>query len=86
MRQAVRLDRLARRWLSCIGADRASRLCLSLFFKAALGIQRIFHFSTLQDQGLAILTGGRKVLSREQLGSWLRQVPTRAVCARPPAS
>lgn len=79
MRQAVRLDRLARRWLRCIGADRASRLCLSLFFKAALGIQRIFHFSTLQDEGLAILTGGRKVLSREQLGSWLRQVPTRAV-------
>ena len=81
MRQAVRLDRLARRFLGCLGADRASRLCLSLFFKAVLGIQRIFHFSTLQDPGLAILTGGRKVLSREQLGSWLRQVPTRAVQA-----
>lgn len=79
MRQAVRLDRLARRFLGCIGAERASRLVLSLFFKAALGIQRIFHFSTLQDAGFAILTGGRKVLSRNQLGGWLRQVPTRAV-------
>ena len=37
MREAVRLDRLARRFLSCLGADRASRLCLSLFFKAVLG-------------------------------------------------
>ena len=79
MRPAVRLDRLARRFLVCIGADRASRLVLSLFFKATLGIQRIFHFSTLQDLGFAILSGGGKVLSRDQLGSWLRQVPTRAV-------
>lgn len=79
MREAVRLDRLARRFLGCLGADRASRLVLSLFFKAVVGIQRIFHFSTLQDAGFAILTGGRKVLSRDQLGGWLRQVPTRAV-------
>jgi hypothetical protein len=60
-------------------ADAASRLVLSLFFKAVLGIQRIFHFSTLHDAGLAILTGGRRVLSRTRLGSLVRKVPAAAV-------
>ncbi len=52
---------------------------LSLFFKAVLGIPRIFHFSTLHDAGLAILTGGRRVLSRNRLGSLLRSVSLRSV-------
>ena len=52
---------------------------LSLFFKAVLGIPRIFHFSTLHDAGLAILTGGRRVLSRNRFGSLLRQVSLRSV-------
>lgn len=52
---------------------------LSLFFKAVLGIPRIFHFSTLHDAGLAILTGGRRVLSRNRLGSLLRHVSLRSV-------
>ena len=54
-------------------------MVLSLFFKAVLGIPRIFHFSTLHDAGLAILTGGRRVLSRNRLGSLLRQVSLRSV-------
>lgn len=81
MREAVRLDRLARRFLRSrdLCADHASRLVLSLFFKAVLGIQRVFHFSTLHDPGFAILTGGRRVLSRGRLMAWLRNVPTRSV-------
>lgn len=53
-------------------------MVLSLFFKAVLGIPRIFHFSTLNDVGLAILTGGRRVLSRNRLGSLLRSVSLRS--------
>jgi hypothetical protein len=44
-----------------------------------LGIQRIFHFSTLQDAGLALLTGGRRVVNRTRLGHWLRQAPAESV-------
>lgn len=55
-------------------AQDASRLLLTLFFKAVLGIQRIFHLGSLQDAGLALLTGGRRVLSRTAVGRWLRRV------------
>ena len=41
---------------------------LSLFFRAALGIERIFHFETLDDVGFAILSGGDRVLTRTTLG------------------
>ncbi|HWU90984.1 MAG TPA: hypothetical protein VN253_27150 [Kofleriaceae bacterium] len=61
--------------------DHARRLVLSLFFRAVLGIQRIFHFETITDKGFAILTGGEKVLSRVHLGSWARAVSTPAVKA-----
>lgn len=60
------------------GADKARRLVLSLFFRAALGIERIFHFETLDDLGFAILSGGRKVMSRSRLGGLLRAVKTTA--------
>lgn len=57
-----------------LGAGNAGRLVLSLYFKAILGIQRIFHFETQQDPGFAILTGGTKVLRRRRLGALLRLV------------
>lgn len=57
-----------------LGAGNAGRLVLSLYFKAILGIQRIFHFETQQDPGFAILTGGTKVLGRRRLGALLRLV------------
>ncbi len=81
LRVAVRLDTLARRWLAAgeLTATAASRLVLSLFFKAVLGVQRIFHFSTLQDVGLAILTGGRRVVGRTRLGYWVRHAASAAV-------
>jgi hypothetical protein len=49
---------------------------LSLFFRAALGIERIFHFETLDDPGFAILSGGKKVMSRSRLGGLVRAVRT----------
>ena len=44
-----------------------------------LGIQRIFHFDSLSDVGFALLTGGRRVLSRTEVGAWVRTLSTRAV-------
>ncbi len=60
-------------------ADKARRLVLSLFFRAALGIERIFHFETLDDVGFAILSGGKKVMSRSRLGGLVRAVTTAGV-------
>lgn len=62
-------------------AHKARRLVLSLFFRAALGIERIFHFETLDDPGFALLTGGQRVLSRSRLGGLVRAVTTRPVQA-----
>lgn len=61
------------------GADKAGRLALSLFFRAALGIERIFHFETLDDPGFALLSGGRRALSRSRLGGLVRAVKTVSV-------
>ena len=67
------------RCLGKLGATKASRLVLSLFFKAVLGICRVFHFETLDDPGFAILSGGRTVLGRNALGGLIRAAPVRGV-------
>jgi hypothetical protein len=54
---------------------------LSLFFRAALGIERIFHFETLDDVGFGLMTGGVRALSRTRLGGLVRAVSTRSVNA-----
>jgi hypothetical protein len=79
MQEAVRLYRVATSCLGRVGAHQGGRLVLSLFFKALLGIQRIFHFDSLTDVGFALLTGGRRCLSRRMLGGLVRAVSTRAV-------
>lgn len=71
---ALRLGRAAEQCFASIGADRGLRLVLSLFFKAVIGVQRIFHFETLADPGFAILSGGKRVLGRHTLGSLVRRV------------
>lgn len=76
---AVRLHRVAERLLGRLGRGKPTRLVLSLFFKAVLGIQRVFHFETLNDLGFAILTGGRRVLSRTMLGGLVRAAPVKGV-------
>jgi hypothetical protein len=79
MRQAVRLHRIAEQCLGGLGSGKATRLVLSLFFKAVLGIARVFHFETLDDCGFAILTGGTTVLGRNLLGGLIRAAPVRGV-------
>jgi hypothetical protein len=79
MRSAVRLHRIAEQCLGRLGPGKATRLVLSLFFKAVLGIARVFHFETLDDHGFAILTGGTTVLGRNLLGGLIRAAPVRAV-------
>lgn len=76
---AVRLHRIAERYLGRLGSGKATRLVLSLFFKAVLGVQRIFHFETINDLGFAILTGGKTVLSRTMLGGLVRAAPVKGV-------
>lgn len=72
MPTAVRLYRIAGETMGRLGKAKAGRLVLSLFFKAALGIQRIFHFETLDDPGFAALTGGERVVDRNTLGGLVR--------------
>lgn len=71
---AVRLGRAAQTCFAKLGADLGVRVVLSLFFKAVVGVPRIFHFETLQDPGFAILSGGPTVLTRHALGSLVRRV------------
>jgi hypothetical protein len=79
VQQAVRLYRAATSCFGRVGAHQGGRLVLSLFFKAVLGVQRIFHFDSLSDVGFALLTGGCRCLSRRTLGGLVRAVSTRAV-------
>jgi hypothetical protein len=79
MGEAVRLARSAQRSLKSLGENKGTRLVLSLFFKAVLGIERIFHFETLDDPGFAVLTSGTEVISRNTLGGLVRAAPVRGV-------
>jgi len=79
MDEAIGLYQLGVRCFGRLGGQKGGRLILSLFFKAILGIQRIFHFDTVKDLGFAWLTGGRSVLNRNTLGGLVRAVSTRAV-------
>jgi hypothetical protein len=80
---ALTLSRVAAKTVSrALGSgDKAQRLVLSLFFRAVLGIERIFHFEAIDDVGFALLTGGRRVLSRTTLGGLVRAVTTRGARA-----
>jgi hypothetical protein len=79
MEDAVHLYRVAVSCFAGLGSDRGGRLVLSLFFKAIVGVQRIFHFDSLTDVGFAWLTGGRSILSRNTLGGLVRAASTRGV-------
>lgn len=59
-------------------APGALRGVLSVFFMAVCGVSRVFHLEGLHDAGFALLTGGRRVLTRRWLGGWVRHVRTRA--------
>ena len=53
MEEAVDLYQRALSCLGGLGGDKGGRLVLSLYFKAVLGVQRIFHFDSLSDIGFA---------------------------------
>jgi hypothetical protein len=76
MEGAVDLYSRAQSCLGGLGGDKGGRLVLSLYFKAVLGVQRIFHFDSLSDVGFAWLTGGPRVLSRNTLGGLIRAAST----------
>lgn len=63
MEHAIQLYQLAASCCGSVGAEKGGRLVLSLFFKAVLGVQRVFHFDSLTDIGFAVLTGGKRILS-----------------------
>jgi hypothetical protein len=79
MEEAVDLYQRALSCLGGLGGDKGGRLVLSLYFKAVLGVQRIFHFDSLSDIGFAWLTGGRRILRRNTLGGLVRAASTRGV-------
>jgi hypothetical protein len=79
MEDAVDLYKRARSCLGGLGGDKGGRLVLSLYFKAILGVQRIFHFDSLSDIGFAWLTGGPRILSRNTLGGLVRAASTQGV-------
>lgn len=79
MEDAVDLYQRAQSCLGGLGGDKGGRLVLSLYFKAVLGVQRIFHFDSLSDVGFAWLTGGPRVLSRNTLGGLVRAASTQGV-------
>ncbi|MHB8878757.1 MAG: hypothetical protein ACYC8T_34080 [Myxococcaceae bacterium] len=79
MPEAVQLYRQTASCFSGVGSHKGGRLVLSLFFKAVLGVQRVFHFDSLTDVGFAVLTGGRRILSRNTLGGLVRAESARAV-------
>ena len=77
MEDAVELYQRALSCLRGMGGDKGGRIVLSVYFKALLGVQRIFHFDSLSDIGFAWLTGGPRILSRNTLGGLVRAVSTR---------
>lgn len=79
MEDAVDLYRRALSCLGGLGGNKGGRLVLSLYFKAVLGVQRIFHFDSLSDIGFAWLTGGPRILSRNTLGGLVRAASTQGV-------
>jgi hypothetical protein len=79
MEDAVELYRRSLLCLGGLGGDKGGRLVLSLYFKAFLGVQRVFHFDSLSDIGFAWLTGGPRILSRNTLGGLVRAASTQGV-------
>jgi hypothetical protein len=47
---------------------------LSSVFALVIGLERIYHLDEMEDQGFAILTGGRRCPSRYSVGGWRRHL------------
>jgi hypothetical protein len=48
---------------------------LTSVFAPVIGLERIFHLDEMEDQGFALLTGGRRCPSRYRVGAFRRHLP-----------
>jgi hypothetical protein len=68
------------RWLavarSCFRDDYGSlqRGLLTSAFALVVGLERVWHLDEMEDQGFALLTGGRRCPSRQLIGGWRRHL------------
>ena len=56
-------------------AGHLTRGLLTSIFALVVGLERIFHLDEMEDQGFALLTGGRRCPSRYSVGAWRRHLP-----------
>ena len=54
---------------------------LTSVFGLAVGLQRVYHLDEMEDEGFAVLTGGRRCPSRHGVGGWRRHLRWREVDA-----
>ncbi|HKB37979.1 MAG TPA: hypothetical protein VKD72_16145 [Gemmataceae bacterium] len=62
-----------------------TRGLLTSAFAPLLGLERIWHLDQMEDQGFALLTGGRRCPCRHAVGGWRRHLswqPVDAFCRR----
>jgi hypothetical protein len=52
-----------------------TRGLLSSVFALVIGLERIWHLDEMEDQGFALLTGGRRCPCRHGVGDWRRHLP-----------
>ncbi len=62
---------------ACVSDDYGSlqRGFLTSVFGLATGLGRIFHLDDMNDTGFALLTGGGRCPTRQQVGAWRRHLP-----------
>lgn len=61
--------------LAVFGNNKGHLRCmLTLFACSLVGIARVFHLPDIQDDGLAVFTGGDRILSRYKVGHFLKKV------------
>ena len=62
---------------ACLSDDYGAlqRGLLTSVFGLVTGLRRIFHLEDMADVGFALLTGGRRCPTRQQVGAWRRHLP-----------
>src|SRR5437588_2528312 len=62
---------------TCLSDDYGSlqRGFLTSVFGLVTGLGRIFHLDEMDDSGFALLTGGHRCPTRQQVGAWRRHLP-----------
>jgi hypothetical protein len=62
---------------ACFSDDYGSleRGLLTSVFGLVTGLRRIFHLEEMKDAGFALLTGGQRCPTRQDVGAWRRHLP-----------